>query len=182
MVKHIKLPTIYSTGMSELEKILTAGDVIVIEGKTPLVSGGIKLITNSQWSHSSMCIGDNYTIESDWGGVQINHIRKFNRYNYCVYRHKQATVSDIEEAIEWSKKQIGKRYDFWGMFGIVFSKLRPIKDNKLDDKNLYWCSELIADAYRIAGLEVCDGKETWEISPADFARSEDFSKIYEGNQ
>ena len=102
---------------------------------------------------------------------------KYKDYEFDTYRHKTATEDQITKALDWMGYQVGKHYDYLGILGIVLSMVHGTKTNELDQKNSYWCSELIADGFINAGIMLCVEPQTWKVSPQDLAECGSVEKI-----
>ena len=146
------------------------GDIILFR-KKGFISKIIAFLTKGPFTHAAIIIpyndGDNYVIESDWGGVQINSLKKkYFRREYVILRHKDINSYFASRIVGFSTNLLGKKYDYAGIIGIARNILFG-KYNTLDDKNRYWCSELVADAYRSAGLKLDVKEGTHLVSPND---------------
>ena len=153
---------------------MKVGDVINVKGKSP-ISLLIRLFTQSKYSHTACYVGDSQCIESSWGGVQLRNIDDYK--NYDIFRHKSATKEQLEISTQWMISQIGSKYDYLGLLGIAKSIILKDKDNELDDKNRYWCSELVADGYHKSFITTDMCLFTCMTSPEDFAKSKWFYKV-----
>lgn len=156
------------------------GDLILVEGKS-VISKIISLFTKSKFTHIALHTGlEGMLIESDFGGVQYNFIdEKYKNYNYSVYRYKDGLKAIY--ALNYAESKLGKGYDYSGLVGIALEIVGLSNKNYLDDKNKYWCSELVADSYLNAGVNLPVNKNTSKVSPADFAKMSLFKKVYENN-
>ena len=153
---------------------LKTGDILLVKGKG-WIGKVISLFTKSEYTHSACYIKKSTVIESYWGGVKLVNIKTEGKYD--VFRHETATPYQLRKVTEWMITQVGRGYDYLGLFGIGFSMLGITKKNHLDGKNEYWCSELVADAYLHAHIPLDVEEDTWKVSPADFSRSHYFKQI-----
>lgn len=161
-----------------LEQIIEKGDLILLKNDS-ILSRIIKFFSKSEYSHVAVYLEDGFVIESDWGGVQISHLRKYKSVEYDVYYHAKMDKDKAEMLTQWMLGQVGSRYDYGGIFGILLNKLGLTKKNHWDDKASYWCCELVADAYLNVGLKVCAREETWLVSPGDLANCKEFILLEE---
>jgi len=161
---------------NSLEMILQKGDIIQVKGKD-WISNAIKILTNSEYAHTAMYMGDETLIESNFEkGVCKVPLTKYNEFD--VYRHVAITPIKQKEVCDWAETKIGYKYDFLGIFGIFLSMLKNRKSNPFDDKDSYWCSELVSDAYINNGIFMCVDSQTWTVTPNDLAVCDGFKKIF----
>jgi len=144
---------------------LKIGDVILVPGHN-WVSRTIKKLTHSKYSHAACYIGNNQIIESAAGGVQISPLSKYPKW--IALRHKYATRKQLKNAVAWMKLQEGSGYDYFGLLGIGLGMLLHSKGNVWDSKKRYWCSELVADGYLMANINIDVNMKTWKVSPQQF--------------
>lgn len=157
---------------------MKVGDVINFKGKGPL-SFTISKFTNSPYVHSALYIGKGKIIESHWNGVQYRDLREYKERDFDVFRHPTANKLKRANAIIWAQQQVGKKYDYFGLIGIGFSILTKKRDNPFDDKDRYWCSELIADAYLKSKIHLNVNPKTYLVSPGDLAKNLEMVISYE---
>ena len=155
---------------------LKIGDVLNYKDNTGWLGKVIKFITRSKYAHSACYIGNNFMIESNWGGVRIIPIQGKVGRDYDVFRHSEASAYKLRNAIIFMEDQIGAQYDYLGVLGVGINTLLYRKRNYLDDKDKYWCSELVADGYINAKIDTDFNFNTILVSPGDIARSKYFFK------
>lgn len=160
-----------------LEDKLKPGDVILV-GKPSPIGFLIEKFTKGPYTHSALYIGDGNIIESAWNGVVMTTLDKYENYPYkTAMRHKTANKNLLQASIQWAYSQVGKGYDYLGLFGIANSLILRKDYNALDDKDKYWCSELIADAFIKSSIDVDFSPDTWKVSPNDFYRSNFMTEV-----
>ena len=105
-----------------LRRSLQPGDVLLVEGNTR-VSGVIKYLTQSTWSHSALYVGDAVgqptrtgesltLIEVNLGeGCIAAPLSKYELYNTRICRPSGLTVQDRARLVDFMVGSIGKRYD-----------------------------------------------------------------------
>lgn len=124
-----------------------------------VISGLIKVVTWSDWSHVSILTPDNMVIDSTMlhGGVKVRP------YTELVKEEKRVLVREFpmlsQKTIEFAMTQRDKPYDFTAVLGLPFRR-----DWEEDDR--WFCSELIAWAAKQAG-EPLVNKDSWRITPQD---------------
>lgn len=162
-----------------LEDKLKVGDIILVKGKS-WISKTIQFATDSEYSHSACYIGHGMIVESDWQGVQIHILnRKYRYHSYSVFRHKTAKEDQLINAVYWMLDQDGKGYDYYGLMGIGYSLITRNKKNCWDDKDKFWCQELIMDGYMREQIPVMSDPHSWLSAPADTSRDVNFKKVLE---
>ena len=124
------------------------------------INWAIRLVTRSKYSHVELVFSDGISISSSNrdGGVRSKQIDysdgKWDLIDLPKY-------SPYERAIRvWAEKQIGRGYDWPGVFGFIF------KDIHADDTKMF-CSEFCA---RALGLDKDEAAHTspgklYEIAP-----------------
>jgi hypothetical protein len=98
---------------------------------------------------------------------------------FSIFRVK-TTLEQKEKIEEFLFDKVRKtelglvEYDLKGFFGfITFSK-------NSDDKNAYFCSELVFSAYKYAGIELLKNIEPYKVSPRLLLLSPYLEKVYDG--
>ena len=138
--------------------------------------------TRSPYSHAACYIGDGYIVKSDWGGVHIvDLLNKYKNTETDVYRHILQGYEEnyMKKVVNWMCHKSGLGYDYGGLVGIALSLINRPKCgcNPYDDKDKYWCSELVADGYNFNRYPTDFDVDTWKVSPADFSNSRFFSYV-----
>jgi hypothetical protein len=107
---------------SALRRCLKAGDVLLVEGNNR-VSGVIKYLTQSTWSHAALHVGPiegagepdgepHVLIEANLGeGVISAPLSKYLSYHTRVCRPVGLTVEDLERVCRYAVERIGLDYD-----------------------------------------------------------------------
>ena len=164
-----------------LENMLRQGDIIMVKGESP-ISWLVKTFTNSPYSHCAMYIGDYdgevQLIESKYGGVKLVGLSKYDNVKYDIYRHKTATLDQLDTTCLWLGSQLGSGYDYMGVIGIGLKLLGLTKHNELDEKDRYWCSELLADGMLFSEIKLDIKKDTHLVSPGDLANNNNLVMVY----
>lgn len=97
----------------------------------------IRVLTASRWHHCGIVV-DNEVIEAGaWHGVRSVPLAQFKkRGEWAIY---DVPLASEEKAIEWVSQQLGKPYDWLGVFGLMLS-------HNWHKENRWYCSELVAAA------------------------------------
>lgn len=105
-----------------LEAVLQPGDVLLVEGNTR-VSGIIKYLTQSTWSHSALYVGPRFNkrgmdgkphvlIEANLGqGVITAPLSKYTAFHTRVCRPVGLSDDDREHVVNYMIKRLGIEYD-----------------------------------------------------------------------
>jgi hypothetical protein len=107
---------------SALAASLRPGDVLLVEGNNH-VSGVIKYLTQSTWSHAALYVGPlgervsqdgepHTLIEAELGiGVDSAPLSKYSRFHTRVCRPAGLTIEDREKVCAYAIERIGLAYD-----------------------------------------------------------------------
>jgi hypothetical protein len=105
-----------------LAATLRPGDVLLVEGNNQ-ISGVIKYLTQSTWSHAALYVGEYpglagengepYTlIEAEIGtGVAAVPLSKYHQYHTRICRPVGLTIEDCETVCNYAVERIGLAYD-----------------------------------------------------------------------
>ena len=188
----------YEQGEIDRDK-LRKGDVILTGTNKNLDSFHIKIsniltngIKNKYWVHAALHTGDGKLIEACPEGIVANSIDDYLEKGQLVkvyrnrYAHDGETLDRIIDFCEKAKED-DYSYGWVGLFFYVVASFLPVSanfifDNKFVDKlcNLdkaYFCSELIADAYKETGHKITPF-DSWRVKPSDFAKNPFFEEIF----
>ena len=153
---------------------LKIGDIILTSRpfqKDSRTSVFIKVGTLSRYSHAMVYFGNNIVVEAVADGVTDEH-SVTEATTGCdlatVFRHAKATPEQLQRVVQFAKSKVGGAFAVAGVYGgagiLAFglaSLAVPLMINRsitnsiteaLRGKRSYFCSELVADAYRNAGL------------------------------
>jgi hypothetical protein len=134
LLKEEPAPDIPLSNFDALASEMKLADVILVEGRAK-VSQVIKLITQSQWSHSALYVGslselkdeslrklltdhgvkdekEKYLVESLLGeGMVLTPLYSYAKDNIRVCRPRGLTVDDANLVVKHSLEQLGREYD-----------------------------------------------------------------------
>jgi hypothetical protein len=145
-----------------LREALRPGDVLLVEGDTR-VSGAIKFLTQSTWSHAAFCAGrdgdDHELIEADLSeGVRSVSIETYEMLNTRICRPVSLSPDDLATVVNYMKSSIGKTYDLKNIVDLVRYLLphppvpqrwrRRMLALGSGDPTRAICSTLIAEAFQ----------------------------------
>jgi uncharacterized protein YycO len=125
-------------------------------------SAVVRWWTNSMFDHVELCLGDGTSIGSrPSGGVQIRDLSLVNneKHNWSLLRYKgKLSKKQQNEIINFAKKQIGKKYDWWGVFGLALTK-------DISKNSEWFCSELINTTFAKNGAILVPRKSSSRTVP-----------------
>ena len=134
-------------------------------------------------------------IQSGWAGVKIKSLKFWSKHpktNIIVKRCNRPELERRKRVLKkWLLKQIGKKYDYLGLIGILirFIALFVIESriirfiiahirNPLSSRLKFTCSELIARAFmEVVGIRIFKDIEPEMITPYDEYRSKKLRTI-----
>ncbi len=95
--------------------------------------------------------------------VELNPLLIKEDRIYDIYRLKKEYREnfDLDKAIEWALKQVGKGYDYLQLIGIKLKRAR------FDSPYKYICSELVYNFFKEGGIELAEWKKKSFITPKD---------------
>jgi uncharacterized protein YycO len=111
--------------------------ILVVDSRHNIGSWLIKLFTFSRWNHTATWYEDqDMVFDSTFAtGVRCLSKAEFDHiYTRKVIR--EAFLPNEDKALLFALSQVGKKYDFTGLLGIVFQKRSWMDPDK------WWCSEL----------------------------------------
>lgn len=118
----------------------------------------IRWVTWSDYSHVDFVLEDGTLLGSDSnGGVKI-------REHDPSKKSKDFVVDAPYSVVERAMTQLGKKYDWKGIVGMGLRK-------RIESKNKWFCSELIAWAFEQEGYPIVSTEKHWRIAPRDLLLS-----------
>ena len=130
-----------------------------------LIDGLIKWQTRSEYSHAAILIPNGNIIESYPGvGVRLRESQIAAGFDFMLqcpvdaFDVPEACARTWANAIEYCRHELGAKYDWKGI-------ARFITRLPGGDPNRWFCSELVAAAFRAAGRPLLARIEPWAISP-----------------
>ncbi len=138
---------------------LRDGDVLLEyggTGKSPLIAR----FDGGTYSHALMWVGNTDFVEAVGSGVRVISYRRIiieTPNNWILLRQNDSSLG--QRAAIAARKFVGKRYDLLGAVGSKWPGTR------MPDQELLFCSQLIAEAYLEAGLELVPGLASNNVTP-----------------
>jgi len=189
--------------LTALRETLRPGDVLLVEGKGR-ISGGIKYLTQSAWSHSALYVGPMVGAETEGEphvlieanideGVVSAPLSKYLHCQTRICRPVGLTQADCETVCRYACERIGLGYDFKNVIDLMrYLFPAPVTQRwrrrtialGSGDANRIICSSLIAQAFdavrypilpKIKRVETQTGRrEVAEIRHSSFYAPRDF--------
>ncbi len=161
--------TVSTCSRDDLEAALQKGDILLVDGNSR-ISMAIKYITQSTWSHATLCIGQDHSsthngnnslslIEADvTEGVQIVPLSKYCHMHTRICRPVGLSADEIHNVIDFMKQKLGYKYDLKNIFDLARYLIQnppvPGKHRRKllalgsGDPTKAICSSLIAEAFQ----------------------------------
>jgi hypothetical protein len=86
-------------------------------------------------------------------------------------RNRESKVATAESAADWTLEQVSREYAQKDVALALFRSIPQIEHSK------YFCSQLVAQAYRQAGVELLPGRTSAKISPGALAESPELEDV-----
>ncbi len=152
-----------------LSRALRPGDVLLVEGNSR-VSGVIKYLTQSTWSHAALYVGDKLGVKSEAGephvfveavlgeGVVSAPLSKYELFHTRVCRPAGLTEHDCERVASYMIKRLGYNYDVKNIIDLIRYLVpmpvparfrRRLMALGSGDPTKAICSSLIAQAFEV---------------------------------
>jgi len=128
--------------------------------KTPMAPI-IRMFTWSKVSHVVILINDTTILHSDFHGVRIEPLADLQK------RSKNWMIAEFEcerpqDVIDACLTQLGKPYDFTGIFGVV------IRNVDIQDDSKWFCSELPVYGFEVSNQPKFQLEFQHRITPQDW--------------
>jgi hypothetical protein len=166
--------TFTPTLQSNMRNTLKPGDVLLVEGKSH-ISGAIKYLTQSTWSHAALYVGPiagrttaagepHVLIEANIGeGVVSAPLSKYRDYHTRICRPMELGADDCAIVCRFAIAHIGLDYDLKNVIDLA-RRLMPLPMPKRwrrrvmalgsRDPGRIICSTLIAQAFETVGFAI----------------------------
>lgn len=159
----------------EVREEVDNGDVLCFKG-SGFVSAAIRAMTKSEYSHVGLVYlfeGRKYCLEAVGTGVRLMLLSELVKHYHGgidYFEMRGVTREHRCQAISFGFQQLGKLYDRAGLFRFFwYIMTKKKREANLDD--VWFCSEIVAEAYGRQGVEICGSTASY-TSPSDIACSE----------
>jgi uncharacterized protein YycO len=132
----------------------------------------IRLGTMSRWNHTFIYIGGNKIVEANPRGVAVSDVSEYPVIGWN--QHEGLTEEQRQKIYSYAMTTVGKPYNFLVIISIALRilGLKIFANSKLlhslSKHDGYICSELVAETYAQAGLNLFD-KPADNVTPGDLA-------------
>lgn len=163
----------YLIDISKLNK----GDIILTRDKKGLLSALIRLFTRGKYSHASLYLDSSTLIHATREGIHTLTLRTelfSSLSDFMVLRTREVLTPQQWGTIELFVRTIGysRQYDIRGAIA------SGIPNNQLSEHGKkYFCSSFIAEAYKNAGIQLVNHKDTKRVTPKDLRNSSSLNEI-----
>jgi uncharacterized protein YycO len=141
------------------------GDILLFARPNQTRDYLIKWVTGSCYYHAALAVGDGTVIEARPRGVIHNDLRG-REGEYAVI---PAPGGRGREALAWAEAHLGDGFDDEDMLVIALEHVFRHWKINYTRPGRFSCAELVAAAYRDAGVDLVPAKRPSEIAPGDFA-------------
>ena len=154
------MPTASSTVSLFDASQLMLGDILLERG-TDAGARFVAAATFGRFSHALMWVGDDF-LEAMPGGARVLSFARVpvtQPLNWALRRPKPEFREVAAEATVHARRMVFERYDFTGAI------LTQVGGRPTAAPGARFCSQLIAEAYRQAGLDLIPGKRPEQMTP-----------------
>ena len=126
-----------------------------------MVSRGIRWFTRGEYSHATLLFDSDYAIEAVYPRVRAVYFKSVYK-DLTKYKVFEVVTTDEQHKaiLAYSAAQINKPYDWVGDLHFV---TRQDYANQPDNK--WFCSELVFESFKQAGVELFKNTEGWQVDP-----------------
>lgn len=119
----------------------------------------IRGVTASRWHHVGLEIDGVVYEARARGGVVRTSLDEFRSRGKCHISKYETDSKSAQVAKDFLESQVGKPYDWFGALGFPFRA-------SWQNENKWYCSELVAAAYKVAGYPIVRD-DLLGVSPRD---------------
>ncbi len=164
-----KIVQVATSSSENLLKSLKPCDVLLVEGSS-VFSTAIKYLTQSNWSHAALCVGEKLSstrdgkepprlVEADINeGVRSIQLSAYAPFHTRICRPVGLSQKDIDNVIDFAISRIGQQYDLHNIFDLARYLMpkppvpvrfrRKLLSLGSGDPTRAICSSLIAQAFQ----------------------------------
>lgn len=128
-----------------------------------ILSWLIRAQTRSKFSHTALHLRTGKIIDSQYpDGVKCRPFEQ--RDDVRVFTVNGVTAEQWNKVFEFARAKIGRPYDWLAVF-------RFVSRRQCQYNGKWFCSELVFAAFKMAGINLLERTEPWEVSPGMLSRS-----------
>jgi len=136
--------------------------VLLFRGRG-LISALIRWQTRARYAHAAIRLPDGRVLEAWQGrGVRIKRLQDWDGVD--AYTVPGVDAFQWREVIQFAVDQIGKPYDYLAIARFVTRRTMP-------DNARWFCSELVFESLRQAGVVLLNRVDAWQVSPGMLSTS-----------
>lgn len=143
---------------------------VVLYQENDLLGKLIKFFTRGTYVHCSIILPDNTVIDAK----PFHGVVKHNCLNDTIKKDAIITLFDVQTTsdqdiiiIDFLNRQIGKKYDWWSVFGFILYTTEEGRKSY----NKWFCSELIFATFNKVNISLLERAEAWKMSPTTLSYS-----------
>jgi hypothetical protein len=157
---------------------LRVGDVVLTSSPGQPVSELIRAVTKADYSHAILVLDPPYAIESsDYGVVKFRLDRFAVREprNIALRRMRPSLSArvDFRGMVKFAERMVTREYADREVLAALFERVPRLEQGR------FFCSQLVAEAYRSAGLTLVPDRRPERTTPAMLADSDAFDEVRE---
>ena len=175
----------------DFTKLLRPGDLLITKPRKTkgLVDKAVRValvgFQGTPWTHVAMYAGNGRVIDANqtpWRGYDTPGIRNISMKTFSdTYKARalrvRASASEKKDAVEFSKKQVGKEFNTAGLLRLALPTWGEAKQRLRDEnKDSLFCSEMVANAYPNVSFR---NRKTHHVRPVDIAISANTKRVAE---
>lgn len=125
--------------------------ILAVDSRNSIGGWLIKLFTFSKWNHVAVMFEDTDRLDSnsvvDVTAAAGTRLMSYYNFKQVYPRHVvvDVAVPDEKAGYDFAVAQVGKKYDWSGIFGIIF------QNRKWEDDDKWFCAELVEATCIAAG-------------------------------
>lgn len=124
------------------------------------------------YEHAFIYIGGGQIVEAEPGGARIADVTEYGASD-VLWSTGRVVLSDDERSavVEAARGFVGVPYSFLDYLLLALKRIHitvPILNRRVIGSKHMICSQLVAEAYSIAGVDLC-AVPSYEVTPADLA-------------
>lgn len=135
------------------------GPAILLFRGRGFISSLIRWQTWGRHSHVAFLLPDGKILEAWQGdGVRIKEVEDWEGIE--IYDVEGVSLTEWEKALNLARKQVGKPYDYWGVFRFLWRRKRL-------DTSKWFCSHLVYWVFHGIGVDLLNPTNirTFQVSP-----------------
>jgi uncharacterized protein YycO len=175
-----ELQKIADVDHKEVERVLRPGDILVTKPKNlkglhhKMFRPLLKAFQGTEYTHAALYVGDGKIVDSGlWKGkakvTKVGLKNYIDRYNVKVLRVREATKSEIKDAVDYAKGEVGKPFSTLKMLRLALPTGSTKLPRSRQELGKLFCSELVANAYPEQNFAA--GKHIQHVRPVDLQKS-----------